>query len=566
MSLNCRKRPSIILDDNTSHKRPKLGEDDPKEPVTTQEADEKNTLDELKQRTDNHDDLPQEKVTMEEEEEEDIESDEESDEDSDSDYEEDVDIEEEMKKLKDRDPEIHSALEKVQKEIEKTEPNIYSLLKTPLRIEDRAKLCQFYEIYKSTEPNTLEWLDARMRYNALFKEFRLGYQQHAKFTTEEHERMKEEEQKLQSYNPQLTIKYKILNLQTSQENKAAIYRRYEDLQALDTSSDEYSKLKHWLNWATSIPHDKIKTVEVSDITSFIEEASRKLDEELYGMKKVKEQILLFLSAKIKNPSLKRGNLGLRGPPGTGKTQIARMVAKLMDWAFEQISFGGVDKADFLKGHEYTYVGAQPGAIVKALQRMGHKNGVIFLDELEKAAQHPDVRAALLHLVDQSQNHEFRDNFLGGITVDLSHIWYIASMNNLPKDSALADRWWMIEVPGYNTTEKIDIIKGYLMPKTLKNMSLKPTDITINDDVCRHLLSKVCKEDDKGVRTIEKSIADIVNKVCFLVTHQDKSGKIPFSTTFSMAKKLTYPVTLDRDILDNLVANKELNRMVHLLYI
>jgi ATP-dependent Lon protease len=443
---------------------------------------------------------------------------------------------------------------------------VYNLLNTPLRIEDRAKLCQFYEIYKSTQPNTIEWLDARMRYNTLFNEYKLGYSQYEKFTPEEHQKMKEEEKKLSCYNPQMAIRYKILKLETSQKNKAVIYRRYQDLQALDSSNEEYSKLKHWLEWATSIPHDKIKRIEVSDITKFIIEASRKLDEELFGMKKVKEQILMFLSAKITNPSMRRGNLALEGPPGTGKTQIARMVAKLMDWAFEHISFGGVDKADFLKGHEYTYIGAQPGAIVKALRRMGHKNGVIFLDELEKSAEHPDIRAALLHLVDPSQNYEFRDNFLGDITIDLSHIWYIASMNSIPCDSALADRWWVIKVPGYTVSEKVQIIQEYLLPKALKNISKTPKDVIIDKNTCKYLIERVCKKDDKGVRTIEKSIADIINKISFVIIHQDANGRLPFSTTFKIHKKLSYPVNITTDILDNLVTNKEISQMLYLMYI
>ena len=140
------------------------------------------------------------------------------------------------------------------------------------------------------------------------------------------------------------------------------------------------------------------------------------------------------------------------------------------------------------------------------------------------------------------------------------------MNSLPRDTALADRWWMIEVPGYNTTEKVEIVRGYLLPKALKNVALKKTDITISEETCKYLINKVCKSDDKGVRTIEKSIADIVNKVCFLATHQDADGKLPFSTTFKMCKKLSYPVALDRTILDNLVANKELNHMLHLMYL
>lgn len=558
MSLNHRKRPpSTTLDENTSIKRPKLGDGNLVSPGT-----DKNPLNELTSRSDKTSDLPAEIVSEEMNSSDEEETDESSQESSDD----DLDYQEEMESLKTKNPELFVSLGKVQDEIQKTEPNVYTLLKTPLRLEDRAKLCQFYEIYKSTEPNTLEWLEARMRYNALFKEYQLGYKEYEKFSSSEHEKMKNEEKILSSYNSQLTIKYKILNLEASHANKATIYRRYEELQSLEGGSEEYSKLKHWLTWATSVPHDKIKRVDVSNITEFIIDASRKLDEELFGMKKVKEQILLFLSAKLTNPQLKRNNLGLIGPPGTGKTQVARMIAKLMNWGFEQISFGGVDKADFLKGHEYTYVGAQPGAIVKALRRIGHKNGVIFLDELEKAAHHPDVRSALLHLIDQSQNSEFRDNFLGDITIDLSHIWYISSMNSKPTDAALADRWWIIKVPGYSLSEKVQIVQGYLLPKALKNSSIKSNDIKIDKQSCEYLIHKVCKDNDKGVRTIQKSIADIVNKIAFLVTHQDKDGKLPFSTTFKMKRKLTYPLNLTSDILDKLVANNELNNMLTMMYL
>ena len=554
MSLNFRKRPgTTILEDITSNKRPKLDDKNIGSDQITKKEDPEFMGDDPRE-------LSNEEISLEED------DDSTDDDEPSSDDENYFDFKNEMKTLQKKHPELHKSLEEVHEEIQKTEPNVLTLFKTPLRLEDRAKLCQFYEIYQSTQPNTLEWLDARMRYNALFKEYQLGYKHHQKFSSDEHEKMKQEEKKLSSYNPQLTLKYKILNLETSQENKVVVYRRYEDLQALEGTSEEYSKLKHWLNWATSIPHDKIKKVEVSNITEFIVEASKKLDAELFGMKKVKEQILLFLSAKLTHPKLKRSNLGLIGPPGSGKTKIARMIAKLMNWGFEQISLGGVDKADFLKGHDYTYVGSQPGAIVKALGRMGHKNGVIFFDELEKAAENPDVRAALLHLVDQSQNHEFRDNFLGDITIDLSHIWYVGSMNSKPKDAALADRWWIIEVPGYNLSEKITIVQNYLLPKILKSLSLSSKDVTIDTHTCEYFIKRVCKDRDKGVRTIQKSVGDIINKINFLVTHQDSKGKLPFSTTFKMKKKLNYPVKLTNQILDKLVASKELNMMLNMMYL
>jgi len=323
---------------------------------------------------------------------------------------------------KDDDPEAYKILLSIKKEIARTEPDIKALLHTPLRLEDRAKLCQYYEIYKMQVPNTNEWLECRSRYNAMFKEYKAGYEQSKKYSIEDMTRMEKEEDKFTGFDARLALKYKILNLETSKENKEVIYRRYEEFLAMDSIDDEFGKLKHWLSWATDFPHDRVKEHKDTNITEFIKKAKERLDKELYGMEKVKEQILLFMSAKLRNPSMVHANLGLVGPPGTGKTCIARLIAEIMDCGFSQISFGGVDRADFLKGHEYTYVGAQPGEIVKCIKRMGHKNGIIFLDELDKIADNPEIRSALLHIIDPSQNSDYHDNFLGGeIRIDLSKI-------------------------------------------------------------------------------------------------------------------------------------------------
>ena len=468
--------------------------------------------------------------------------------------------------MKEKDPQIFKKLEDVNSEIEKTEPNVMELFNIPLRIEDRAKLCQYYEIYKSQMPNTYEWLESRTRYNKMLKDYKIGYEQYNKFSKEEHSKMKKEEENFTNYNPELSLKYKILNLQTSSHNKSIIYKRYEELINFECSNEEYSKLKHWLQWVIEIPHDKIKEIKVKNITEFIEKASKKLDEELFGMEKVKEQILLFLSAKLYNPNNKRNNIGLVGPPGVGKTAIARLISEIMEWGFEQISFGGVDKADFLKGHDYTYIGAQPGEIVKCLKRMGHKNGVIFLDEFEKISENPDIRSALLHLIDQTQNSEFKDNFLGEITIDLSYIWYIASMNNIPKDQALADRWWIIKVDGYNNSEKLQILKNYLIPKALKNIGLENNSISFKDQALKNLIENICKYNDKGVRTIQKYINDLLNKIHFINIHQNENGKLPFKTSFNIDFKINYPIIFNTKMLKNFIENKQLDYMLTMMYI
>ena len=367
---------------------------------------------------------------------------------------------------------MYKSLEEIKKEIAKTEPDVKNLLTTPMRIEDRAKLSLYYEIYKSQQPNTHEWLESRNIYNDMLKEYKVGYEYHKNYTENQLEEMKKEEEKFTGFDPQLSLKYKILELKTSPKNKEVIYRKYEEFMNMDSKDDEYGKIKNWLTWVTDIPHDMVKEIKVDNITKFIINAKEKLDKELYGMEKVKEQILLFLTAKLQNPNMIHSNLGLCGSPGTGKTAIARLISEIMDWGFSQISFGGVDKADFLKGHDYAYIGSGPGEIVKSLKLLGHKNGIIFLDEIDKINDNLDIRSALLHIIDPSQNSDFRDIFLSEIKIDLSKIWWVGSMNSIPKDDALADRWYIIEVEGYSVKDKIQIIENYLLPKALINARKK----------------------------------------------------------------------------------------------
>lgn len=485
-----------------------------------------------------------------------------------SDNEDCINIEEELKKLKKQEPLAFANLHAVKEEILRTEPDAKQMLLTPMRLEDRAKLCQYYEIYKSQVSNTNEWLECRIKYNSMFKEYKAAYEQSKKYSKDEIDRMKQEEEKFTGFDAHLSLKYKILNLETSKENKEVIYRRYEEFLSLNsTSDDEFSKLKHWLTWATDFPYDRVKNPENQNITEFIKKAKIRLDKELYGMEKVKEQILLFLSAKLRNPSMIHANLGLVGPPGTGKTCIARLIAEIMDFGFSQISFGGVDRADFLKGHEYTYVGAQPGEIVKCIKRMGHKNGIIFLDELDKISDNPEIRSALLHMIDPSQNSDYHDNFLGGeIKIDLSRIWYIGSMNSPPQDEALADRWWIINVEGYGRIDKINIIENYLLPRALSNCGLSICAVSLQHGTTGYLINRVCLAGDKGVRTIEKTIKDLVNKISFISIHQNTDGILPFKTSFQLKEKLSFPLILNPTLLDMLLDDKELDISLNMMYI
>uniref|UniRef100_A0A6C0D0Y9 AAA+ ATPase domain-containing protein n=1 Tax=viral metagenome TaxID=1070528 RepID=A0A6C0D0Y9_9ZZZZ len=480
------------------------------------------------------------------------------------------DYEDEEETLKKIDPDAYNNLILVKNEILQTEPTLLKILKEPLLIKDKAHLFQIYEIYKSSMPNTDEWFELRDRVITLFTQAKIQFSQHAKYTTEQHIQMENELVTFKNTDTVLSIKYKILNLPTSKENKDVIYRRYQEFLETSSQSDEYGKLKNWLNWATNMPYDSLKLFpyNANNLRPFLQNVSRILDEELFGMTKVKEQILVFLNAKLLNPHMKRCNLGFLGPPGVGKTAISRLLAKILDYPFEQISFGGISNTEFLKGHDYTYIGSQPGEIVKCLKRMGSKNGILFLDEYDKISDNKNICSALLHITDPTQNSEYRDNFLSEITIDLSYLWFIFSMNKLPSDSALRDRIFYIEISGYNIEDKIKIVEHYLLKKALVNFNIFPTAIKFDKNAAAYLIERVCSRYDKGVRTIEKHIDELINKINFLVCNQDENGLLSGfnNISFNTKHKLSYPLLITNDLINTFIDSKEIDQYLNTMYL
>ena len=275
------------------------------------------------------------------------------------------------------------------------------------------------------------------------------------------------------------------------------------------------------------------------------------------MDKIKEQIMLFLNTKLNNPKMKGCSLGLVGPPGVGKTTIAKCLSKCLDWPFQQISFGGVQDPAFLKGHDYTYVGAKPGEIALCMQRMKYKNGILFFDEYEKIGNNNDINSFLLHITDFQQNNEYHDSYFAEIDIDLSKLWFIYSMNSLPKDSALRDRIFSIEVPGYSLKEKVNILCNYTLPKMLKNIGLKENDMTLSLKVSEFFIKKIDKGEE-GIRNIENKTKELINKIHFLVNHQNKKGNLKGfeCVSFKCSTKLEYPLEIKNEIIDDLFNNEK----------
>jgi ATP-dependent Lon protease len=474
-----------------------------------------------------------------------------------------------VKTLKIKDPVLYSKFEKVFQEVKNNEPDIIDIVSKKLQLKDKVKLFHLFEIYKNSHPQTHDWFDTRTSINKKLKEAIRNQAEYDRYSSEEHQTMENQITQLEKNisNNMLQIKYKILKLETNEENKKNIYQKFIELQSTNKDDSEYSKLLNWVTNAIELPFDKIKIFSFKNsMTNFLRIAYEKMEKELFGMKKVKEQLLFFINAKLTNPNMKRTNLGLIGHPGVGKTSIARLLSTILDIGFQQISCGGIDRSDFFKGHDYTYIGSRSGEIANCLKRMGTKNGILFFDEYEKVVSNKSISALMLHITDPSQNSEFRDNYFNELTIDLSHIWFIYSMNTMPSDEALRDRIFYIDVQGYKFNEKISIVKEYILKKTLINSGLRDTDIVLDIDSIKHLIN-VCSKNDKGVRNLEKVIMDMVNKFKFLELHQDDDGNLPFDLSFKVDRKITFPLTVNTDMLKTVIQiDQPIDNVLTSLYI
>jgi ATP-dependent Lon protease len=302
------------------------------------------------------------------------------------------------------------------------------------------------------------------------------------------------------------LREKIDRAQLPDEALKSANQELERMQQTPPASAEYGVSRNYLDWILALPWRR-ETEDKLDL----KQAEKILDEQHYGLEKVKDRLLEFLAVLQRRKQIKGPILCLVGPPGVGKTSLGKSVADALGRKFARISLGGMRDEAEIRGHRRTYVGALPGRILQTLRRVESCNPVILLDELDKVGAdfRGDPAAALLEVLDPAQNHTFTDHYLD-LPFDLSRVLFIATANWLdPIHPALRDRLEVIELPSYTESEKLQIAKRYLVPRQIEEHGLTKNDVKFTDAALRELIREYTRE--AGVRQLEREIAALARK-------------------------------------------------------
>ncbi|WP_028313215.1 endopeptidase La [Desulfatibacillum aliphaticivorans] len=299
-----------------------------------------------------------------------------------------------------------------------------------------------------------------------------------------------------------------------------VRQEFKKLKLMSPMSAEATVVRNYIDWFLALPW-----YERAKIRTDVTEAENILDQDHYGLEKPKERILEYLAVQALVKKIRGPILCLVGPPGVGKTSLAKSVARATNRKFVRLSLGGVRDEAEIRGHRRTYIGALPGKVIQSLKKVGVNNPVFCLDEVDKMSMdfRGDPSAALLEVLDPEQNSSFNDHYMD-VDYDLSDILFITTANTLPDiPLPLQDRMEIIRIPGYTELEKFHIARGYLIPKQLKVNGLNDEMVTISDNAVYTIIRGYTRE--AGVRNLEREIASICRKVARIIVKDQPEGPV-----------------------------------------
>lgn len=337
------------------------------------------------------------------------------------------------------------------------------------------------------------------------------------------------------------LKARIRAAELPEHAHAEAMKQIGRLERMQMESSEYPLLRTYVEWIADLPWSKVSSDKLN-----LKAAQKILNQDHFGLEKIKERILEYLSVRKLNPQSKGPILCFVGPPGVGKTSLGMSIAKALGRKFHRVSLGGVRDEAEIRGHRRTYIGALPGCIIQGLKQTGSRNPVFVLDELDKVGSdfRGDPASALLEVLDPQQNKDFMDHYLN-IKFDLSHVLFIATANIMDTvPPALNDRLEVIFLSGYTTEEKEKIAQRFLIPRQLKENGLEKLKIRFDRKTILYLIERYTSE--AGVRNLEREIGSLCRKLARKYTERKRVGKV---VEPSLVQELLGPTKFDADLDD-----------------
>ncbi len=393
-------------------------------------------------------------------------------------------------------------------------------------VEEKAQLIETVEVKERIRKvlklltRQLEILKMRERINSQIKE-EMGKNQREYVLRQQLKAIKEELGEDEGDQGDLDgLEERIAKASLPSEADSVAKKQLKRLRSMQVGSAEYTVVRTYLDWILDLPwtHATEDNMDISEVR-------RVLDEDHYGLDKVKKRIVEYLAVRKLKKDKKGPILCLIGPPGVGKTSLGRSIARALGRKFVRVSLGGVHDEAAIRGHRRTYVGALPGQIIQGMKKSGTVNPVFMMDEVDKIGHdfRGDPSAALLEVLDPEQNNTFADHYLE-IPYDLSSVMFVATANVAdPIPPPLFDRMEVLEIPGYTRREKLAIARQHLIPKQLEEHGLSPEQLTITDEAVEEIIEHYTRE--AGVRSLERTVASVIRGVAVKVAEGDSTARV-----------------------------------------